>query len=239
MSGLGPVMLMVLAAANPAAGALCVAWRPSNRDQWRPRVVLAVAAAIGLLWTVAALAGPLLDGLSVTVGTWRLATSVPFAVAGLRWMLWPARRSKTSPGRCPSSANRPDRPVHPPAGGRSTGRRRPRRRLAHHGRSSAGGRGHRRPALVPSSAHPLLSVIARLLGGIAVVLAIALGVDGTQTILSATIGSRARPLSRRQQRGTRQTQGGTVTCPRTMERANTRRSRQTCHAWSGGKCRLR
>jgi len=77
MSGLGPVMLMVLAAANPAAGALCVAWRPSNRDQWRPRVALAVAAAVGLLWLVAALSDPILDALSVTTGTWRLATAVP------------------------------------------------------------------------------------------------------------------------------------------------------------------
>ena len=155
MSGLGPVMLMVLAAANPAAGALSVAWRPSNRDQWRPRVALAVLAAVGALWVIAALADPILDGLSVTTGTWRLATAVPFAVAGLWWMVWP------------------DHPVHdePRAGTQvalialtvlftpqlvavvlAT--------AAHDGtlRTMAGvvlaARHHRRPALVPSRPHP-------------------------------------------------------------------------------------
>ena len=183
MSGLGPVMLMVLAAANPAAGALSVAWRPSNRDQWRPRVALAVAAAVGALWVIAALADPILDGLSVTTGTWRLATAVPFAVAGLWWMVWP------------------DHPVHdePRAGTQvalialtvlftpqlvavvlAT--------AAHDGtlRTMAGVvlAALATAALlwfraVPT---PLLSITARLLGGIAIVLAIALGVDGTQTL---------------------------------------------------------
>ena len=183
MSGLGPVMLMVLAAANPAAGALSVAWRPSNRDQWRPRVVLAVAAAIGLLWTVAALADPILDGLSVSVGTWRLATSVPFAVAGLRWMVWPTRPVQDEPRAGVQVALIALTVLFAPqlvAVVLAT--------AAHDGalRTMAGVvlAGVVTAALlwfraVPT---PLLSVVARLLGGIAVVLAIALGVDGTQTI---------------------------------------------------------
>ncbi|WP_419919085.1 hypothetical protein [Candidatus Poriferisocius sp.] len=183
MSGLGPVILMVLAAANPAAGALSVAWRPSNRDRWQSRVLMAVAAAAGVLWLLAALADPILDALSVSVGTWRLATSVPFAVAGLRWMVLPAR------------------PVHdePRAGVQValialTVLLTPQMvtvvlaTAAHDGtlRTMAGVvpaallvAGLLRARAVPT---PLLATAARLLGGLAVVLAIALGVDGTQTI---------------------------------------------------------
>ncbi|WP_420640123.1 hypothetical protein [Candidatus Poriferisocius sp.] len=183
MSGLGPVMLMVLVAANPAGGALSVAWRPSNREQWRPRVVLALAAALGALWALAAMSGPILDGLSVTVGTWRLATSVPLAVAGLRWMLWPARPIHDEPRAGVQMALIALTVLFTPqlvAVVVAT--------AAHDGtaRTMAGvvAAGVVTAALlwfraVPT---PLLSVVARLLGGIAVVLAIALGVDGTQTI---------------------------------------------------------
>ena len=183
MSGLGPVMLMVLAAANPAAGALSVAWRPSNRDQWRPRVVLAVAAAMGLLWAMAALASPILDGLSVSVGTWRLATSVPFAVAGLRWMLWPARPVTDEPRAGIQVALIALTVLFTPqlvavvlATAAHDGALRTMAGVALAGAVTA--------ALLwlRAAPTPLLSVVARLLGGIAVVLAIALGVDGTQTI---------------------------------------------------------
>ena len=183
MSGLGPVILMVLAAANPAAGALTVAWRPSNRDQWRPRVALAIAAAVALLWTIAALADPILDALSVTTGTWRLATSVPFAVAGLRWMLWPARPIHDEPRAGVQVALITLTVLFTPplvAVVLAT--------AAHDGtwRTLTGiaiAAALTTPLLwlraVPT---PLLSVLTRLLGGLAVLLAIALGVDGTQTI---------------------------------------------------------
>ncbi len=183
MSGLGPVMLMVLAAANPAAGALSVAWRPSNRDQWRPRVALAVAAAVGLLWLVAALADPILDALSVTTGTWRLATSVPFAIAGVRWMVFPARPVYDEPRAGTQMALIALTVLFTPqlvAVVLAT--------AAHDGtlRTMAGVvlAATLTAALLwfRAAPTPLLSVVARLLGGIAVVLAIALGVDGTQTI---------------------------------------------------------
>ena len=183
MSGLGPVILMVLAAANPTAGALSIAWRPSNRDQWRPRVVMAVAAAVALLWIVAALADPILDTLSVTTGTWRLATSVPFAVAGLRWMLFPARPVHDEPRSGVQVALIALTVLFTPqlvAVVLAT--------AAHDGtlRTLAGVA----LAAITTTAllwfralpTPLLSAITRLLGGLAILLAIALGVDGTQTI---------------------------------------------------------
>ncbi len=183
MSGLGPVMLMVLAAANPAAGALSVAWRPSNRDRWRPRVALAAAAAVGALWVIAALAAPILDALSVTTGTWRLATAVPFAVAGLRWMVWPARPVHDEPRAGVQTALIALTVLLTP-------------QLVAVVLSTAAQDGALRTmagvvlAALATAAllwfravpTPLLSVVARLLGGIAVILAIALGVDGTQTI---------------------------------------------------------
>ena len=183
MSGLGPVMLMVLAAANPAAGALCVAWRPSNRDQWRPRVALAVAAAVGLLWLVAALSDPILDALSVTTGTWRLATAVPFAVAGVRWMVFPARPVHDEPRAGTQMALIALTLLFTPqlvAVVLAT--------AAHDGtlRTMAGVilAAALTAALLwfRATPTPLLSVVARLFGGLAIVLAIALGVDGTQTI---------------------------------------------------------
>ena len=183
MSGLGPVMLMVLAATNPAAGALSLAWRPSNRDQWRPRMMLAVAAAVGLLWLVAALSDPILDGLSVTTGTWRLATSVPFAIAGVRWMVFPARPIHDEPRAGTQMALIALTVLFTPqlvAVVLAT--------AAHDGtlRTMAGVvlAAIATVALLwfRATPTPLLSVVARLLGGIAIVLAIALGVDGTQTI---------------------------------------------------------
>lgn len=183
MSGLGPVMLMVLAAANPAAGALSVAWRPSNRDQWRPRVALAVVAAVGLLWVIAALADPILDGLSVTVGTWRLAASVPLAVAGVRWMVFPARPVTDEPRAGAQVALIALTVLFTPqlvAVVLAT--------AAHDGtlRTMAGvvlaGVVTATLLWLRAVPTPLLSAFARLLGGIAVVLAITLGVDGTQTI---------------------------------------------------------
>ncbi len=183
MSGLGPVMLMVLAAANPAAGALSLAWRPSNRDKWRPRVMVAVATATGLLWAVAALADPILDALSVSVGTWRLATSVPFAVAGLRWMVLPARPVYDEPRAGIQVALIALTVLFTPqmvAVVLAT--------AAHDGtlRTMTGVvlAAVLVAALLQARAvpTPLLSAVTRLLGGIAVVLAIALGVDGTQTI---------------------------------------------------------
>ena len=183
MSGLGPVILMVLAAANPAAGALSIAWRPSNRDQWRPRVAIAVAAAVALLWVIAALADPILDALSVTTGTWRLATSVPFAVAGLRWMLFPARPIHDEPRAGTQVALIALTVLFTPqlvAVVLAT--------AAHDGtlRTLAGVA----LAAITTTAllwfralpTPLLSAITRILGGLAILLAIALGVDGTQTI---------------------------------------------------------
>ena len=183
MSGLGPVILMVLAAANPAAGALSIAWRPSNRDQWRPRVVMAVAAAVGALWAVAALADPILDTLSVTTGTWRLATSVPFAVAGLRWMLFPARPIHDEPRAGTQTALITLTVLFTPqlvavvlATAAHDGTLRTLAGVALAAALTAALLWFR---AVPT---PLLSALARLLGGLAIVLAIALGVDGTQTI---------------------------------------------------------
>ena len=183
MSGLGPVMLMVLAAANPAAGALSVAWRPSNRDQWRPRVVLATAMAVALLWVIAALADPILDTLAVTTGTWRLATAVPFAVAGLRWMVWPARPIHDEPRAGVQVAIIALTVLFTP-------------QLVSVVLATAAHDGALRTmsgvvlAAIATGAllwfravpTPLLAVVARLLGGISVVLAITLGVDGTQTL---------------------------------------------------------
>ncbi|MCY4193731.1 MAG: hypothetical protein OXF04_05465 [bacterium] len=183
MSGLGPVMLMVLAAANPAAGALSLAWRPSNRDRWRPRVMLAIAAAVGALWVIAALAEPILDALSVTTGTWRLATAVPFAVAGLRWMVWPARPVNDEPRAGAQVALIALTVLFTPQLVAVT--------LA---TAAQDGTGRTMAGVVlaavataallwfRSTPTPLLAALARLLGGIAVVLAITLGVDGTQTI---------------------------------------------------------
>ncbi len=183
MSGLGPVMLMVLVAANPAAGALTVAWRPSNADRWRPRVAIAVAVAVGLLWAVAALADPILDALSVSVGTWRLATSVPFAVAGLRWMIFPARPVYDEPRAGVQVALIALTVLFAPqlvavvlATAAHDGTL---RTMAGVAVAAAAGAGLMLVRSVPAS---LLSVLARLMGGVAVVLAIALGVDGTQTI---------------------------------------------------------
>ena len=183
MSGLGPVILMVLAAANPAAGALSIAWRPSNRDQWRPRVAMAVAAAVGALWVIAALADPILDALSVTTGTWRLATSVPFAVAGLRWMLFPARPIHDEPRAGTQVALIALTVLFTPqlvAVVLAT--------AAHDGTWRTMASVVLAAALTATllwfraTPTPLLSVVARLLGGLSIVLAIALGVDGTQTI---------------------------------------------------------
>ncbi len=183
MSGLGPVILMVLAATNPAAGALSVAWRPSNRDQWRPRVAMAVAAAVALLWAVAALADPILDALSVTTGTWRLATSVPFAVAGLRWILFPARPIHDEPRAGTQTALITLTVLFTPqlvavvlATAAHDGTLRTLAGVALAAALTAALLWFR---AVPT---PLLSAFARLLGGLAILLAIALGVDGTQTI---------------------------------------------------------
>ncbi|MCY4258340.1 MAG: hypothetical protein OXE04_08720 [bacterium] len=183
MNGLGPTMALVLVAANPAAIALSLTWRPSNWDNWRPRVVLATTIGVAVLWLIAALADPILEGLSVTTGTWRLATALPVAVAGLRWMLWPAKAVTDEP-----------RAGIQVALIALTGLLAPQlvatvlATAAHDGvwRTLAG------VALAASATAtllwlrsvptPLLAVLARLLGGAAVVLAIALGVDGTKTI---------------------------------------------------------
>ncbi len=183
MSGLGPVMLLVLVAANPAATALSLAWRPSNRDRWRPRLMAATAVGVGLLWLMAVLSEPFLETLSVTVGTWRLATALPLAVGGLRCMLWPAKPVFDEPRAGIQVALIALTGFFTP-------------QLVAVVVATAAHDGTLRTMLgvvvaaiavavllwVRSVPDGLMVVITRLLGGIAVVLAIALGVDGTKTI---------------------------------------------------------
>lgn len=77
-------ILGLIATVNPAAATLAMV---RDRRTDRPRSVAAgTAAAAVVLAGLAAAADPLLDGLDVSLGTYRLGAGVVIAVAGVRWL---------------------------------------------------------------------------------------------------------------------------------------------------------
>lgn len=76
-------MIGLLAAVNPAAAAWTLS--PPERS-WAAVAAGAVAAAAALV-AVAGLSGPLVEGLDVSLGTYRLGAGVVVAVVGLRWLV--------------------------------------------------------------------------------------------------------------------------------------------------------
>lgn len=88
-------ILGFLATVNPAAAAIALV---RDRRTDRPRSVAAgVLAAGAVLVILGAAAGPLLDLLDVTLGTYRLGAGVVIAVAGLRWLVAGAAEPSEEP----------------------------------------------------------------------------------------------------------------------------------------------
>ena len=183
MTGFVAVFLTVLAAANPPTVPLTVAWPRTEGRAWTLRVLGALVTVTALLIVVAIVSDPILDLLSVTIGTFRLATSVLLAFAGLRWLLLPARPVT-------------DAPSSPLVGGVLALTLLFTPQLVAVTIATAGKDGAWPTSIslvvaagaaaglllwnrVPDA---ILGAVARLLGGLAIVFAITLGVDGTKTI---------------------------------------------------------
>lgn len=84
MNGWTAALLGVLLAVNPPAVALT--WLPQLPER-RAQAFRALAVGLVVLWAAALLSGPVLDGLNITIPTYRLAASAVLGFTGVRWML--------------------------------------------------------------------------------------------------------------------------------------------------------
>ncbi len=89
-------LLGFLATVNPAAAAMALTRDDRHADRPVP-VTLGAVGALVLLVALAAAADPLLDGLDVNLGTYRLGAGAVVAVAGLRWLVAGAVRPAEEP----------------------------------------------------------------------------------------------------------------------------------------------
>ncbi|MGI9624318.1 MAG: hypothetical protein ACR2PK_15905 [Acidimicrobiales bacterium] len=89
MSGWTAAILSIALVLNPPGVGRAAAWGDRQTEEWRRQVASIVAVATAILITAGLLTAPLLDLLSLSTPTFRLATAVVVAVTGAVWMVRP------------------------------------------------------------------------------------------------------------------------------------------------------